>query len=277
MIIGISGAIGSGKSHTQLKMALYYAQMREKQLVFNFRVNRYALKQYCESVKYDWVLGLLDKGGVCEIVNPSSLESLLLPGSIVCLDEAGVFLNSRAFASTPKTLLASLAQSRKGNKVTRGGVDLLYCAQFNEQVDRQVRLLTQYWVHCDGVEAFNRKEKRPELIWKRIFWMKAYDYNRWNSDEKARTSYLKTRFAYAFKYEGGPLSKLDRLVFKCYQSTDRLDTVAGNRIWTADCCQIADKPRNYGRLPACARLPSLSPPRYPNGVSRGGGPGFFCV
>ena len=164
-IIGIAGAIGSGKSFTQLKHGLKYVEERQKQLVTNFAIDirglhRYAsmpeiynrplgwffteLRKLVYGLKYSlwlalpkyfkkprklrfkpqlpWVKYLCENGGIVQIPAPKNLQALLIPESVVLLDEAGILLNSRDFANTPKELLADLAQSRKT------GTDLIWCA-----------------------------------------------------------------------------------------------------------------------------------------------------
>jgi hypothetical protein len=197
-IIGIMGAIGSGKSHSQLKYGLDYANKREKQLVTNFPLNVKEIYKYAclpcfadgflggirlELAKLDymlkwhwakvrgkelprkkykpllpWIKVMMERGGgISWIINPENLQALMIPESVILLDEAGIFLNSREFAKTPKELLADLAQSRKD------GCDLIYCAQFDEQVDKQMRLLTQYFWHCTGFSLWDKKLRRPSL------------------------------------------------------------------------------------------------------------------
>lgn len=233
MIIGLSGAIGSGKSHTQLKVALEYCERKQKQLVCNFAVRPRAIYEYAKIMNYKWVQRLALRGSLIQINAPQQLEALLIPDSVVCLDEAGVFLNSRDFASTSRQLLADLAQSRKD------GVDLVWASQFNEQVDRQFRMLTQYWIHCDSLAAYDRQTRRPKLIWKKIYWFTAWDYNYWVADPKARSSHFKTRFSYSFKYEGGFLNRADRMLFKAFDSFSRLDSSgSGDVIRTLHRCDL---------------------------------------
>ena len=50
-IIGVAGAIGSGKSFTQLKHGLNYVEERQKQLVTNFPINIKALYEYASMQK----------------------------------------------------------------------------------------------------------------------------------------------------------------------------------------------------------------------------------
>lgn len=260
MIIGLSGAIGAGKSHTQLKVALEYCERKQKQLVTNFPINARAVYEYAKLKKYTWVQRLALRGSLIQINSPSQLEALLIPESVVCLDEAGIFLNAREFASTSKRLLADLAQSRKD------GVDLVWAAQFNEQVDKQVRMLTQYWVHCDGVATYDKQLRRPKLIWKRIYWFTAWNYNFWVEDPKARSSHFKTRFAHAFLYEGGFLNAADRALFRAFDSFNRLDTSAsGDVIRTLARCDLPKdyfynaKPIEISHTPAAAKKEVAAP------------------
>lgn len=230
-IIGLSGDIGSGKSFTQLKWGLETCNRKRKQLVVNFRLNRDALREYCLKRKLNHVAWMIKHGGVSEVVNPNNLQALMIPESVVLLDEAGIFLNSRDFAKTPKSLLAELAQSRKV------GIDMIWAAQFMDQVDRQWRLLTQYWIHCDSVSVYDKKTKRPSMKWKRIYFMKCADYNEWLQDRRARRSHWKTRIGYAFDYHGGVITKTDKMLFDCFDSFSRLDTNKSmDRIHTTHSC-----------------------------------------
>lgn len=287
VIIGLAGAIGSGKSFTQLKQALDYAEERQKQLVFNFEINinelyKYASapKQYNSFIGYftfeftkllfillqcfgfkvkipatkprlPWVCRLCRDGGIIQIPAPKYLEALLVPESVVCLDEAGILLNSREFAKTSKELLADLAQSRKD------GCDLFWAAQFDEQVDRQLRLLTQYWIHCDSLSVYDKKMRRPRLFWKRVYWFRASDYMHWQSNVKDRGSHLKARFAYGFKYEGGLLTSSDKQIFNIFDSFSRLDRVRpGSRIVSMHLCKL---PRDYYFKHLLVYDPALDP------------------
>lgn len=266
-IIGVAGAIGSGKSFTQLKHGLKYVEQRQKQLVTNFPINVNELRKYAsQPVQYQswfgyfkfnlklliysfrysfyslapkklrkpkkpkvrpmlpWVKSLCESGGVIQIPSPRYIESLLIPESVVLLDEAGILLNSREFAKTSKQLLADLAQSRKD------GCDLIWCAQFDEQVDRQLRLLTQFWIHCESYSMFDKKMRRPKLYYKRIFWFRCSDYQEWLQNPRARGSHIKTRYIYSTVYEGGLLNAADRQLFKVYDSFARLDKVYGGAL-----------------------------------------------
>ena len=259
-IIGVAGAIGSGKSFTQLKHGLKYVEERQKQLVTNFPINVFALRQYASYPKqyqtflgyflyqlklvkygfqfnfyklspkffkkpkfpklkpqYPWIKRLCENGGIIQIPAPKKIEALLIPESVVLLDEAGILLNSRDFANTSKQLLADLAQSRKD------GCDLIWCAQFDEQVDRQLRLLTQFWIHCESLSVFDKKMRRPKLIYKRIFWFRCSDYQEWMKNFSVKGNHIKTRLIYSTFYEGGFLTVADKKLFEIYDSFKRLD------------------------------------------------------
>lgn len=225
-IIGIAGSIGSGKSFTQLRTTLEYCERKKKRLVTNFVLNFDVLYEYCVSKKYDYCARSILHDRFTYIINPSRIskgivepciDALLLPESVVAVDECGIYLNSRNFAKTSFELLADLCQSRKT------GTDIVWCAQFNDQVDRQFRMLTQYWVHCKSLSAWDAKMRRPRLVYKRIYWFTDEDYNFWLQNTRDRTSHFRTRFAYAFKYEGGFLSKSDKQIFGAFNSFDRLD------------------------------------------------------
>jgi hypothetical protein len=156
-------------------------------------------------------------GGIIQIPNPKNLQALLIPEAVILLDEAGILLNAREFAKTPKELLADLAQSRKF------GSDLIWCAQFDSQIDRQMRLLTQYFWHCKGSSIWDKKMRRPRLVFKEMHYFDADNYEAWVNNPKARGNWIKTRFAYAIKTEEGVLSRADVMLFNCFDSFSRLD------------------------------------------------------
>ena len=292
-IIGVAGAIGSGKSFTQLKHGLNYVEERQKQLVTNFPINIKALYEYASMQKLGlvglfffelkklryalhynlhlaipfifkkrpkrpkvkphlpWVKRLCENGGIIQIPFPEKIEALLIPESVVLLDEAGILLNSREFAKTSKQLLADLAQSRKD------GCDLIWCAQFDEQVDRQLRMLTQFWIHCESLSVYDKRMRRPKLFWKRIFWFRCSDYQEWLRNPRAKGNHIKTRLVWATIYEGGMLSDLDRKIFNIFDSFKRLDKRhGGDKIETYWQCKL---PKNYYFEKLSLYLPQLDP------------------
>ena len=217
-ITAIFGAIGSGKSWLQLQYAIRQCEKKKRRLVSNFFLDLDALYDYCCFNNYKWfVENNIDKNGIIYINSNQSLASLLsIPKSIVCLDEAGVFLNSRQFQSTPKELLSDLCQSRKD------GVDLIYAAQFTKQVDAQIRMLTQFVFHCRGATIYNKEHDRPELVVKNFHLFDCETYDQWITS-RHKNNPIKTRFAFAMESQTGPLSIIDSELFRCFKSLGRLD------------------------------------------------------
>lgn len=221
-IIGLCGEIGSGKSHMQLKHALRWCNRRRKRLVTNFAIKIPELKKYAKLEKLPWVTWLCDNNQIAVVDTMESVKDILsFESSVVCLDEAGIFLNSREFAKTPKGFLMDLAQSRKT------GTDLVYCAQFDDQVDKQFRMLTQYFVHCQGMTKYDKALRLPKLYWK-IYWhFTAIAYWGWLANQKARTNVART-WVIAHDCEWGFLSEADKQLFKVFDSKARLDKQAAS-------------------------------------------------
>ena len=220
MIVGIVGEIGSGKSHYQLKHALEQCNKKQKRLVANFKIDTQNSYEYCCRRKLGWVAQHIyhDQHITLSCRNRDDVMKLLsYPASVVCLDEAGIFFNSRNFKDMPKDLLSDLAQSRKT------GADLYWAAQFDQQVDRQFRMLTQYYVFCQGFSAWDRNLRQPGLKWKSYHHFKAAQYQEFDSSPKLKNSLVKTWWR-AFHNEVGPLSKDDIFLFSCYESFSRLDS-----------------------------------------------------
>lgn len=217
MITSIVGKIGSGKSHKQLSYALQQVNDKRKRLVTNFGLNFAELRRYAALTKQGWIAHLIDTNQIAIIDSAESIEDLLIyRNSVVCLDEAGIFLNARQFAQTPKRLLMDLAQSRKF------GCDLIYAAQFDEQVDKQVRMLTQYYIHCDSITAYDKALRRPKLLFKKYSYFDADTYLLWAGSAKARSSLIRTWLA-AFKTEFQAVTRADKQLFKCFDSFSRLE------------------------------------------------------
>lgn len=223
-IYAITGDIGSGKSLRQLSEGLRLCQKYKKNLVTNFGVNRAAVKRYAASRKYWHVVQMIDNQQLTtfDLQDTEQLPEILsVPGSVVLLDEAGIFFNTREFSKTPKSLLMDLAQSRKT------GCDLIYASQFDGQVDKQFRMLTQYFTHCGGVTAWSKKLGNQKLVWKYYSLFSATKYWEWITNMSRRNNPFRTWFA-ATSTEFGPLNKSDVMLFKCFESFARLDNQASN-------------------------------------------------
>ncbi|MGB5596712.1 MAG: hypothetical protein WBM62_22145, partial [Crocosphaera sp.] len=116
-IYGVVGAQGSGKSFSAIKTVLPFANSAEYDLCFNYDIDLKALYDYCIVQGYTWVAFRILHNKV-RVKDSEDLEEFMdFPKTIYILDEAGVYLNSRAFQSVPKTFLAQLAQVRHDSKI----------------------------------------------------------------------------------------------------------------------------------------------------------------
>lgn len=279
-ITGLSGDIGSGKSWKMLQYGLEQAELKKKYLVTNFALNLSGVKRYCAMRKFWWVIWTIDNSKfsiVSFVPQDSRKENMsLVPffkdrqNSICLLDEAGIFLNSRNFANTPAQLLMDLAQSRKS------GNDLIWAAQFDTQVDVQFRNLTQFWIQCDGWTAYDKQMRRPKLVWRTYFYFKGAEYQRWLISAKARTSFLRTYFAFAFKTDFGPMSKTDIALFGGFDSFTRLEKQASAAIEIKDLTYRTDEEliengyykRNHHNTIATTYHPKQLAPRWSSELDR---------
>lgn len=91
------------------------------------------------------------------VVVETSLNALLsYRNSVVIFDEAGIFANSRDWQeikSRNPNLIVDLCQVRKG------GIDLIWAAQNHEMVDKQIRMLTNFYYRCNSLKRVFRRYK----------------------------------------------------------------------------------------------------------------------
>lgn len=217
-ITAFTGKIRSGKSLGQLAYALDQCNFKRRTLVTNFQIDIKEAIKYCALKKYYWLGFQLQRGQYTIVDATVDLNKILsYPETVVCLDEAGIFLNARSWASTSKNLLYDLCQSGKD------GIDLIYTCQFLDQVDSQMRALTQYYIHACGTTVWSSSLRRPRLVWKKYFYFDAEDYAAWDKDTKNKRNHIKTQFQYAFRTSQGLLNDSDIQLFKCFRSFSRLE------------------------------------------------------
>lgn len=222
-IIGITGEIGAGKSLEQLRFSLELCQKRHRKLVTNFALNLTAVKKYGQLTKQPWVTWLADNNQIACVDTIANLPELLKDrkNCVIALDEAGIFLNARDFAKTPKSLLMDLAQSRKC------GNDLIWAAQFDDQVDKQFRKLTQFFIFATGFSVHDEKLGIPRLKLKQYWHFKPTQYWHCQTNMKIMNSFIR-KWLNCNKLVQGPLTEVDRLLFQCFDSKARLDQQAAN-------------------------------------------------
>jgi hypothetical protein len=175
----------------------------------------------------DLYLDLRDRGdrivvkSVADSLGNARLERWMgKPYTIYLLDEAGIFLNSRRFSSTPPQFLADLAQIRHDSR------RLLWIAQYMDQVDKQLRELTQSYVHCDSVVRYSKKLRNTELFLLRYTIFLAKHYKIYSSKVLDKSLGLKSFFQgnrLAHKSFIGRPSAVDLMLFDCYPSLERIE------------------------------------------------------
>lgn len=211
----VCGLTGSGKSLKQIQFGIELANRYRKILVTNFPVNFPVLRRYCGFLKYHWLGHMIDLNRVIVLPGVENIEELLgYQNAVILIDEAGVFLD--AWSGLSKRMRADLCQIR------HDGIDVVWAAQYFEQVNKQLRMLCHRCIHADGVQTYNRQLKNDCLIWKNYYHFHPKNYEAWLNDMKAQKpglgGMLRTRFQYAQKVESGPLNKADYQAFSIFKS-----------------------------------------------------------
>jgi thymidine kinase len=223
-ITAVLGEIGSGKSLRLLAYACEMANNKQKKLVLNFAVDLKALREYCVLMGYGWMCWLIDTNQILclQLANYNQLLQIFSrPSTVVVVDEAQIFFNSRSYRNTPLDVLADLCLSR------HDGIDVIWCAQVFEHVDAQFRQLTQYFIHSFGISKYDRELRNERLLIKCYFFFKGASYQLWLDDLKARRpslrGFIRTYFMYAQKVNVAPVDDKDIKLFETFSSFNRLD------------------------------------------------------
>ncbi len=214
-IYGVIGEQGTGKSFSAIKTVLPFANLAEYDLCFNYEINLRALYEYCIVQGYNWLACRILHNKV-RVKDSEDLEEFMdLPKTIYVLDEAGVYLNSRAFQSVPKTFLAQLAQVRHDQKI------LVWCAQYADMVDRVLRELTAMYCQCLSTSKFSKELGNYEMYWQKIYIYNARKYKIYLSKVDQKLSgfkfWINSRKLADWHYEG-LLTNEDKMIFDIYNS-----------------------------------------------------------
>ena len=241
-LIAVTGPFGSGKSLAALEIGINLCERFHKSLVVNFDVNEKAIRRYALCMGKKW---FASSGRIIR-VSPSrdGLNSLLSRRNTVCIfDEGGVFTNSRSWASMDKGFLESLFQIRKLD------VHMLVIFQFQEQVDKQIRLAFQHWIVCKSAGYYSQALKAPRIYQRLILHYNPEKFWRLDQDVRARgnivvpylwaeTFTFRFIFIHDFIFEVrsllyaflawnpkavAPRPTREQLLFKCFSSTGLVD------------------------------------------------------
>lgn len=220
---GVIGKTGTGKSLFHILFGCKLANQRRKTIVTNLPLDFVQLRKFCGMMGYSWLAHCIDMNRIVIKPGAESVNDLInYPNAVALIDEAGVFFDCHSSREMPRSVRADLAQVRKG------GTDVIWAAQYFDQVDKQIRSLSQYIIHCAGTVMYDRELRNDKLVWKKYIHFEPEQYEAWMSDIKARRpgigGEIRTRFQYAYKVESGLLKKSDYQAFKVFRSFDRLDT-----------------------------------------------------
>jgi hypothetical protein len=222
----VCGLGGSGKSLYQLHFACKLANRKRTILVSNLALNLEELHKYCGMLKYGWLAHQIEMNRVHQLPGLDNVLKLFeYRRATILLDEAGVYFNTRHYSKMPPEVLAAMAQLR------HDGNDLIWAAQYFEQVDKSFRMLCHRSTHAYGVSRYSPLLKNDELTFRNWATFDPNSYEKWLDDKKARSlglgGFIRTRMA-AMKVESGLLREIDRQAFRCFSSFDRVEEAKAN-------------------------------------------------
>lgn len=177
-VIGITGSFGSGKSLYATELAIKYCNQTRKHLIFNFPVNKDAIRNYAKARGYRWVTNCARISSV--ELSDSVMDIFQYRDAVFVYDEAGIFTNSRNWKSLGTEFLKNLFQIRHLN------VHLLIIFQFKEQIDKQIRMVVQHWIVCKSSSVYSVKLAAPKLISRKCYHYTCEKFFRLQEDVRAR-------------------------------------------------------------------------------------------
>lgn len=164
------GKFGTGKTLSLIENALYTADAFELNIVANFQLNPAAMYAFAIRKKLKSFLAgsldyfqykdkLISKISIISMPGAQLLDLLQVQRSVILFDEAGVGLFARAFSDKKRTeILVKLFQIRKRRNI------LFYSCQNQDQIDKQLRDMTDIYIQCSASQKFSRQHKRSNLI-----------------------------------------------------------------------------------------------------------------
>jgi len=217
----VCGLGGSGKSLYQLHFACKLANRKRTILVSNLALNLEELHKYCGMLKYGWLAHQIEMNRVHQLPGVDNILRLFeYKRATIILDEAGMYFGARNYAKMPPGVLVAMAQLRHDSN------DLIWAAQYFDQVDKAFRMLCHRSTHAYGVSRYSPRLKNDELTFRNWATFDPISYEKWLGDTKARSlglgGFIRTRMA-AMKVESGLLREIDRQAFRCFSSFDRVE------------------------------------------------------
>lgn len=243
-LYGAFGAIGSGKTFKATEQALFLSNEEKKNIVANYPLDLDSLWLFCIINKLDNIIDLLNQPGAIKFIDLSKDEfnrrlhkesksrekfisnaSLMFDvhDSVIIIDEAGIFLNSRNWQNNDNlSILQRLCQSRKRSN------HAFVIAQFPNQIDAQLRELLQYYLICSATTR-RASDGCLYMVLQNTKMFEAQAYQKWQNS-KHTSNPIKTRMAYTMRTWSGPLMCNQIQLFSIYNSYDELDMGADANI-----------------------------------------------
>lgn len=251
--IGYLGAMGSGKSSSSLVHAMELAEsIKAEWIVCNFSLDAVALAKYAIASRNMWAYHLILNGQIISKPIVDHDKKLTLStffterNAIFVIDEAGIFFNCRDWKQIGTDFLADLAQARHDKRY------LFWIAQDLEQVDKQIRTLTTGYVWCCGISRYNSKIEGPEQVLKFNRLYAGKDYEKLIASGKLSTSGLKATIQSTLKAKKiwfSFMNELDRMIFDCYPSFDRIGDSKEPKVLNQHLCKLVWQQVDWPQLP----------------------------
>lgn len=218
-IIGFFGLPGSGKSLLMTQHAIEMAVKREKRLAFNFPINLDSLATYALANKYDWIIKLINDGGIFYINSFAHPDMILkIADCIVCMDEASILFPAKSHWQLSQSALADLCLLRHHN------IDLCYAAQHHQNLNNSFFRLTDYVFHVSGVKRYSKELRNQELVIQQFIMFSTDSYEAYMSSASARSERgIFKSFSYFLKRKTRGLNLKYYWLFNLYDSFVRLD------------------------------------------------------
>lgn len=213
----IYGLPGKGKSLFQIQYGLRIAEQYRLRLVTNFLLNQYALAYYCKVNNYRWLFENLSKGIVYYIsTNKNFAQVLQIPNSVILIDEFGLYAPSSQHWTLPPEAYNAIANNRKNLQ------HIVYAAQYPSQIHSSINEILTDVIYCEGQTVWDEKLRNERLMFKDTHAFGPGEFKVWFRDPKLRKNPVKV-FVLAKKHWKGPLSAMDELTFKLYDSFSLLE------------------------------------------------------
>lgn len=200
-----------------VQYALRIAEQYNLRIVSNFLINQFALSYYCKVQNYSWLSENLSKGIIYYVsANRNFAQLLQVPNAVILIDEFGLYAPSSQHWTLPPEAYNAIANNRKNLQY------IIFAAQYPSQIHSSIHDICSDIVYCEGTTIWDSKLRNDRLLSKDAHAFDPAQFQIWFRDPKLRKNPIKV-WVLAKKHWKGPLSALDALTFKCYDSFSLLE------------------------------------------------------